>query len=258
MQTAPRLTLRARKPGEPEPDLTSTAVIHRAILGDLSRIAAQCDEITAAELPPTKPTTSSAICRYTAVLLDEVQVHCSNEESILWPLIAATAGPAVDLTLLTDDHPAIAAALQQARRALGVTAAQARAGTLADVGELARQLRCLLDEHFADEQEHIFPAARRYLPAAAYRWYEKQVKRAPGRPGLWFTAPLLARYAQPDELSRLAVALGWRAWPLPGAGLAYAWLDRRAFDYGPIVRCAQTSSAPSLATPVNSLKEEER
>jgi hypothetical protein len=253
METAPRLTLTARKPGEPEPDLTSIVVIHRAILGDLGRLAARCEEITARELPPVK---SRATCRYAAALLDEVRAHCENEESILWPLIAATAGQAVDLTLLTDDHPAIAVAARGARHALAVTAAEGEPGMLADAGAFARQLRCLLDEHFADEQDQIFPTARRYLPAVAYRWYEKQVKRAAGRPGLWFTAPWLARHARPDELSRLAVARGWRAWPLPGAGLAYAWLDRQAFDSGPLVHLAQTSSAPSRATPVTSLKEE--
>jgi hemerythrin-like domain-containing protein len=255
METAPRLMLRTRKPGEPESDLTSTVVIHRAILADLGRLAAQCDEVTARELPPAK---SRATCRYAAALLDEVRAHCSDEESILWPLIAATAGPAVDLTLLTDDHPAIAAAAAQARRALAVTEAEAGAGMLASVAALARQLQWLLDEHFADEQDQIFPAARRYLPVAAYRWYEKQVRRAPGRPGLWFTAPWLAHHAQPGELSRLAVARGWRAWPLPGAGLAYAWLDRRAFDSGPHVRLAPTSSALSHPTPLNAHEGEER
>jgi hypothetical protein len=250
---APLLALRAREPGEPEPDLTSSVVIHRAVLQDLGRLAGRCDEIAAEDVAPV---TSRAICRYTAALLDEAQVHCESEESILWPLIAATAGHAVDLTLLAGDHPAIAVAARQARRALAVPEAEAGAGMLTGGGALASQLQRLLDEHFADEQEQVFPAARRYLPAVAYGWYEKQVQRAPGRPGLWFTAPWLARYARPDELSRLAAARGWRAWPVPAAGLAYARLDRRVFDSRPPVRLARTSPAPSPATPVTSPKEE--
>lgn len=256
MDIAPRLTLRARKPGDPEPDLTSTVVIHRAILRDLGRVAAHCDEISGGELPPVK---SRAICRYTAALLDEIRGHCENEEHILWPLIAATAGQAVDLTLLTDDHSAIATAARRARHALAVLETDARPGTLAALRASASQLRQLLDEHFADEQEQIFPAARRYLPAAAGRWYEKQVQRDRGRPGLWFTAPWLARHVRPDEASRLAAARGWRARMLLAAARpAYALLDRRAFGSGPVACPVQASFAPFVTKSANSHKEEER
>jgi hypothetical protein len=40
MTTAPPFVLRARTAGEPEPDLTSIVVIHRAIRQDLRRLAA--------------------------------------------------------------------------------------------------------------------------------------------------------------------------------------------------------------------------
>jgi hypothetical protein len=60
----------------------------------------------------------------------------------------------------------------------------------------------MLDEHIADEEQQVFPAMRRYLPAEAYPWCEQQIQRKASRPGLWFTVPWLARYAQPDELDR--------------------------------------------------------
>ena len=43
---------------------------------------------------------------------------------------------------------------------------------------------------------------RRYLPAEAYRWCEKQIQRKASLARIRVTAPWLARYAQPDELSR--------------------------------------------------------
>ena len=76
----------------------------------------------------------------------------------------------------------------------------------------------MLEEHIADEEEQIFPAMRRYLPAEAYRWCQRQIQRQAPWPGRRFTAPWLARYAQPDELSRLPAAGSGRrgsCWPQP-------------------------------------------
>ena len=88
----------------------------------------------------------------------------------------------------------------------------------------------MLDEHIADQEEQILPPMRRYLPAEAYRWCEKQIQRKASRPGLRFTAPWLARYAQPDELSRRLATGGWPARILLAATRpGYAWLERRAF-----------------------------
>ena len=62
------------------------------------------------------------------------------------------------------------------------------------------------------------PARIRAVPAAAKR------------PGLRFTAPWLARYARPDELSRLLASGGLPArLLLIAARPGYARLERRAF-----------------------------
>ena len=125
-------------------------------------------------------------------------------------MIAVTAGQAVDLAPLTDDHRAIEAAVGRASQALASFRAQPR--THAELHASVADLRDMLDEHIADEEEQILPAMRRYLPAESYRWCEKQIQRKASLPGLRFTAPWLARYAQPDELTRL-LATGGR----PGA-----------------------------------------
>ena len=62
------------------------------------------------------------------------------------------------------------------------------------------------------------PARIRAVPAAARR------------PGLWFTVPWRARYAQPDELSRRLATGGRPARILLAATRpGYARLERRAF-----------------------------
>jgi iron-sulfur cluster repair protein YtfE (RIC family) len=104
MTTAPPFALRARTAEEPEPDLTSIVVIHRAIRQDLARLAACLGQVAAHGAPRSR---SHAIWRYTAALLAEIRTHHQNEDEILWPVLAATAGQAVDLAPLTDDHQAI-------------------------------------------------------------------------------------------------------------------------------------------------------
>jgi hypothetical protein len=104
MTTAPSFALRARTTEEPEPDLTSIVVIHRAIRQDLRRLAACLGQIAASGAPGSR---SHAIWRYTAALLAQIRTHHQNEDEILWPVIAATAGQAIDLAPLTDDHQAL-------------------------------------------------------------------------------------------------------------------------------------------------------
>ena len=143
-------------------------------------------------------------------------------------VLAATAGQAVDLAPLTDDHQAIRAAADRASQALA--SFRGAPGTLAELHASVSQLRDLLDEHIADEEQQILAAMRRYLPADAYRWCEQQTRRKAALLGLRFTAPWLARHAQPDELNRLLAAGGWPARiVLAATRPRYARLERQAF-----------------------------
>ncbi len=225
MTSTPPFPLRVKTAAEPEPDLTSVVVVHRAIRQDLRRLAACLAQIAGRGVPPSQ---ARAIGRYTAALLAEIRAHHENEDEVLWPVIAATAGQAVDLAPLTDDHRAIEAAAGRASQALASFRAQP--GASAELHASVTGLRDMLDEHITDEEEQILPAIRRYLPAEAYRWCEKQIQRKAPRPGLRFTAPWLARYAQPDELSRQLATGGWPARILLAATRpGYARLERRAF-----------------------------
>lgn len=211
---------------EPEPDLTSMVVVHRAIRQDLRRLAACLAEIAGRGAPPSQ---ARAIGRYTAALLAEIRAHHETEDEVLWPVIAATAGQAVDLAPLTDDHRAIEAAAGRVSQALAPFTGEPSPSAVKVYASVS-ELRDMFDEHIADEEEQILPVMRRYLPAEAYRWCEKQIQRKASLRGLRFTAPWLARYARPDELSRLLAGGGRPArLLLIAARPGYARLERRAF-----------------------------
>jgi iron-sulfur cluster repair protein YtfE (RIC family) len=213
-------TLRQRAAGEPEPDLTRMVLVHRAIGADLGRLTASVDELAGNRGTPA-PGRLRAIRQYAAALLTEIAGHLDNEEEIVWPVLAAAALQAVDLSPLTDDHRAIGATAGRVSQALG------------SPGELRgplRELLDMLDEHMADEEQQVFPAMRRYLHAETYRWCEIQAQRAASLTRLRFAVPWLARHAHADELNRLLAAGGWRARILleitrPG----YTRLERLAF-----------------------------
>jgi Hemerythrin HHE cation binding domain len=225
MTNGPPFTLSARRPADPEPDLTPLLVTHRAIRADMARLAAavaQPAAQVAAESADEGAAESAdgagrdAVRRYGAALFTQITSHLDDEDGILWPVIAAAAGPCVDLAPLTDDHQAIGAALGRADRDL--------------TGTRVRELRDMLDEHIADEEAHILPAMRSYLPAGAYRWCEEQSWHRAPLAALRFRVPWLARFAGPGELSTVLAAGGREAWLLLAAARhRYARLERQAF-----------------------------
>lgn len=212
MTNGPPFTPSARRPADPEPDLTPFLVRHRAIRADMARLAGMLAESATA-------TRQGGLHRYCTALFTEIANHLDDEDAILWPVIAAAAGPCVDLAPLTDDHQAIGAALGRAARDL----------TRARI----RELHDMIDEHIADEEAHIVPAMRNYLPALAYRWCEEQSWHRASLAALRFRAPWLARFAGPGELSTVLAAGGREARLLLAATrYGYARLERRAFGAG--------------------------
>lgn len=222
MPARPPFPLTARPPANPEPDLCPLLVTHRAIRQDLRRLAARFGQLTAAG-------GSTAASRYAAAVLAQIRAHHDHEDRVLWPLLAATAGECVDLAPLTDDHHVIEAQLARVDRALAAFRASAGEQAAA-LSTSASGLRDMLDEHITDEESHIIPAMRRYLPARAYHWGERQAWRHASLASLGFRVPWLARFAAPGELSRVLAAGGWPARALLGVTRGrYGRLERQAF-----------------------------
>jgi hypothetical protein len=220
-------TLRPRTARDPEPDLTSLVVIHRAICEDLARLAVRLAAITEGDVEPGR---ALAVCRYTAALLAAIRAHNEGENDIVWPLIAATAGQAVDLVPLADDRLVIEEATRRVQRALACFADEPATGAAALRASVC-ELRDLAHEHIADEEAQLLPAMRRYLPADAYRWGERQIMRKAASPGPRFLVPWLARHAHDGELRSLLGGGGWRARVVLAFSRHYARLERRAFGH---------------------------
>lgn len=213
---------------------------HRAICQDLRRLVTCLgdDGGRSAPLP-------GAVWRYTAAVLAQVRTHNDGEVDILWPVAAAAARQAVDITPLIDDRHAVAAALTQAGQALA--AARARPGALPGTQASLRELCDLLEEHIADEEQQMFPAIRRYLRADACRWCQKQMQRNASVAVRRFAAPWLARHARRDELRALRASCGWPDRILLAcSGAGYARLERHALSAGPVAHRSRQGPIPDL------------
>jgi len=201
-------------------------VIHRAMLGDLERLAACVGSAAEAAWPPSR---MRAVCRYGTALLAAIAAHHREQEEILWPVITAVAGASVDLAPLADDHLAIRAAAGKTSRVLALLGTDPHAG--GQECPAVSALHGILAEHIADEEAQVLPAMRRYLTAEAYRWCEREIRRKASLRDRMFTVPWLARYARPNERRRLLlIAGGWQApMLLAAARPAYGRLEHRAF-----------------------------
>lgn len=88
MRTARLFPLSARTAADPEPDLVSLVVIHRAIRQDLWRL----DVALSGLGDDVWPAQAAGIRRYATALLAAIHARSQSEDEILWPVIAATAG----------------------------------------------------------------------------------------------------------------------------------------------------------------------
>jgi putative ABC transport system ATP-binding protein len=225
MTVEPHVTPWLTASQRPEPDLAVLVVTHRAIRADLRRLAARLGEAGGRDLTSALP---SAITRYVSAVLAEICAWHEIEEVAIWPAVAATAGQAVDLSPLTDNHQAIGAVARRASQ--GLARPGLRGAACADLRGRVSQLCDMLDDHIADVEQQVFPAIRRYLPAATYRRCERQLQQTIWRRGSRFGGPWRARYAQPHELSRLLPAGGGLAClRRSAASFTYSRLERRAF-----------------------------
>ncbi|MEO3783158.1 hemerythrin domain-containing protein [Actinocorallia sp. B10E7] len=188
------VTVRPRNEGDPEPDLTLFLVIHRAMRGEVRRLAALTAEQGGAPFPPAR---EAALQRMLAFLSTTIRVHHTEEDTILWPVVTASAGAAVDLLPLTEDHGEIDPYLERIRTTTGRTRAEALAS-----------LRDLLDEHITEEEGDVFPVILRYVSAEDFAECQKRFQKEAALSQLRYVVPLIAHYADPAELAHLLKKAG--------------------------------------------------
>ncbi|MFC4079653.1 hemerythrin domain-containing protein [Amycolatopsis samaneae] len=212
----------ATDPAPALPDLTGIRLSHRAILGDITRLAALLSGAEARMLPLAR---AGAVATYVHRYNAAVRHHHRNEDDRLWPAIAAAAGRAVDLSPYTGEHEV----LDRLQDAADLTAARFAADPARHAPRLAVLLaeqRDLLVEHIDAEEQHLFPVILRHVSAARYAAVENGIRGSTPPELVPWMQPWLWRYATADERRLLPPA------PVIGPLLA-AYTDGETQAFGP-------------------------
>jgi len=187
-----------RRAGEPEADLTGFTLIHRALRSGTRDLAVAATAIGAGA--PCPPARREAFVAFATEVLHEIHVHHTREDDVLWPVIAASAGAAVDLEPLTDDHAELHAVLARAEERLQgfASAADVRAAA-GPLGAVLTEMADLLDEHIAEEEAEVFPVIREHVSAKDFAACEKQFQKGSSPKHLLFVLPWLIAQCSPAE-----------------------------------------------------------
>lgn len=204
MSTTVRVT--PRRPGEPKVDLLELRIAHAVMLRDMRRLSALAAAIGAGS-QRCDERRASAVARYVGKVMDSVHEHHSAEEDLLWPVIAASAGDAVDLGELSDDHSGLDPRMDRIRAAAAALVADPGsqdAATALAVG--LAELRGLLEEHIADEEQTVFPVMAEHVSVADWAQVTRQVRKRGG--DLAFMLPRAVDSAAPEDVAALKRAAG--------------------------------------------------
>lgn len=195
----------SRSAGERAPDLTGMKVAHRAMLADTRRFTEIVHRIGAGEACGARR--RRAIADYLGLLCDSIHHHHTVEDDVVWPILESSAGAAIDVRELQDDHAELEGLLGDLRNRVDAFA-RAREGDRRVSAELAEALARtheLLAEHIAEEEKAVFPIVARYVSASDWDRVEKAA-RSGGKMG--FEAPRMLRHAEPSELAKMKKEAG--------------------------------------------------
>lgn len=193
----------ARRPGDPDPDLSGITLTHRAMVGDTRRLADLTTAIAQRRLP-CRRRRAKAVARYVELMCESIHHHHTMEDDVLWPVIAASAGDFVDLAELTEDHAALDPRLDRLRVAASAFGRSADAEMARPLAAGLADLHRLLAAHIADEERELFPVIRRYVSVTDWAAVEKAARRS-GR--LSFEGPRILAVATDTERDTLAAAV---------------------------------------------------
>jgi iron-sulfur cluster repair protein YtfE (RIC family) len=210
------------------PDLTGFTMVHRAMLTDTGRLA----DLTA-RLARTPAAIGAqrvpALTTHVTYLAREIHHHHTREDEVLWPVIQAAAGQAVDLAAFSDDHKLLDPVLTRLRETVVAFAAQPPV-RIAALATAAAELSAMLHEHIPEEERDVFPVIRTYVPAGAWRQAERRMGKGVTLRHAGWLIPWIEHHATEPERRYLR-----REAPLPFRVLLrlnrgkFAALHRKAF-----------------------------
>lgn len=192
-----------RRPGEPEPDLTGFRLIHRALRSGARMLADATSAIARGEACSRER--QRAIVQVSLSVLHEITHHHEREDDVLWPVIVASAGDAVDLEPLSDDHTALHKVLDRAAEALPLFARDPATGAPL-LAPVLTELADLLDEHIAEEEAEVFPVIREHVSAGDFGRCERMFQKGTSPGQLLFVLPWIVDQCDDAELAELRKA----------------------------------------------------
>ncbi|WP_219470919.1 hemerythrin domain-containing protein [Nonomuraea rhizosphaerae] len=184
------------------PNLLGFRITHRSMRGDVRRLSGLMSELAAGE-QKADAARMRAITTFITKVCAGIHHHHKAEDDVLWPVIVRSAGAAVDLTDLTDDHATLDPLLDE------ITTAAARLQTDPGVpARLAKSLGALadlLDEHIEEEERLLFPVINTYVSEKDWLEVERAVRKGGD---MAFDLPRIGQYARPEELAELRKLAG--------------------------------------------------
>ncbi|SEL61514.1 Hemerythrin-like domain-containing protein [Blastococcus sp. DSM 46786] len=203
--TTPPVPVTPRTEGDPRPDTLGMRLAHRAMLRDVRRLTDLLQQVAAGRTA-VEAKRAAGIAGYVGDYCDSVHHHHSAEDDALWPVLAASAGPSVDLAELSDDHAALDPLLDRIRA--GAAAFAARPADEDAVTALAvdlAELRDTLEEHIADEEASVLPAIEQHVSVGDWAAVEARIRK---RAKLSFEVPRVVDVVTPEERATLVAEGG--------------------------------------------------
>lgn len=196
----PPFAVTPRRAGEAQADLMGFTLIHRALRSGARMLADATTEIAAAGACSRER--QRAVVQVSLAVLHEITQHHEREDDVLWPVIVASTGGAVDLDPLSDDHTELHKVLDRAAEALPQFARDPAAGAPL-LAAVLTELADLLDEHIAEEEASVFPVVREHVSAEDFARCERLFQKgtSPGR--LLFVLPWIVDQCDDAELAEV-------------------------------------------------------
>ncbi|MFG3442480.1 hemerythrin domain-containing protein [Nonomuraea sp. NPDC047897] len=226
-----------RLPGDPYPDLMCARIVHRAWRTDLGRLAdlaTTLAEDVARAAPGDAVITrrrAGAVRGYVTVLCHELAQQGRGEARIVWPLVGASAGAAIDMDPYRAERRRLAPLVEHLRMTVDDFARTPTAHA-AGLAVALRETRDAMDEHFRYLEQDILPMIRNYVTMDDYAVAERRMWRSLGPARLARMLPWLARVATPEEQRHLKRRNGLAGRVILAVlGPVYASLERRVFGH---------------------------
>ena len=205
----PAFAVTPRRAGEPEADLVSFTLIHRALRSGTRRLADAATGIAAGR--PCSRERQRALVHDALAVLHEITTHHEREDDVLWPVIVASVEGAeettVELADLSDDHVELHAVIGRAERVLPSFARDPATGA-AELGAVMTEMADLLDEHIAEEEREVFPVIREHVSAPDFARCEQLFRKGTSIGQLMFLLPWIAEQCTPEERAELLATAG--------------------------------------------------